>query len=328
MFRKLLVPLDESDLAEMAIGRAAAIARASGATIDLVLVHPPLIPGFDDPTWNEKEIARQHAYLERIARELESGSGVTATFAVVHAMPVDAICDRATDGRADLIVMTSHGRTGWSRAWIGSVADGVMRQSSVPVLMLRPVTARADRRAMQQGFRKMLVPLDGSAESREIIDAVADLALCSNAGVGLLRIVEPVRLFGAEIGVPLAYMPTMVDDRATEQLVAVAQRELDDCANDFAGRGITVIEKVVMVSPAVAPAIVDHVRGREIDVIAMSTHGRGMSRLFIGSVADKVRRGAEVPMLLLRPRRVRERDAALSETSVAAQLPAIAGVGG
>ena len=328
MFRKLLVPLDESDLAEMAIGRAAAIARGSGAAIDLVLAHQPLLTHLDDPTWNDKEKARQRAYLEKIARELETGSGVTATFAVIHALPVDVICERARDSNADLIVMTSHGRTGWSRAWIGSVADGVMRQSAVPVLMLRPMTRKADPRAVQIGFRRILVPLDGSVESREILAPVADLARSSSASVSLLRVVEPVRLFGAEIGVPLAYMPAMVDDRATEQVVAAAQHELDDAAAELTRRGITVIEKAAVVSPAVAPAIVDYARDRKIDVIGMSTHGRGMSRLFIGSVADKVRRGAEVPMLLLRPRRVRERDAALSDASVAAQLPAIAGVAG
>jgi len=64
----------------------------------------------------------------------------------------------------------------------------------------------------------------------------------------------------------------------------------------------------VVVAPHIARAILDFVSAHEIDVIAMSTHGRGASRLLIGSVADKVLRGSEVPLLLRRPPEVRENE--------------------
>src|SRR3954470_4384973 len=137
MFTKILVPLDRSALAEQALGRAAAIARASHATIDVVLVHQPLpAAGWSDLPANADMWGDEHTYLETVARELSSGAGIPATHAMLRGNPVEMICMHAKDVRTDLIVMTSHGRTGLSRAWMGSVADGVLRHSSLPVLML------------------------------------------------------------------------------------------------------------------------------------------------------------------------------------------------
>ena len=163
MLKRILVPLDGSPLAEDAIGLAAAIARAEGAEIDLVMVHEPLFAAQSaDPTWTGKQIVAEDRYLRDIAAELATGAGVTAQQTLLHGKPSDLIVTRALDAGADLIVMTSHGRTGWSRAWMGSVADAVMRGSNVPVLMVRANDLRRDRRALRAPIRRILVPLDGS----------------------------------------------------------------------------------------------------------------------------------------------------------------------
>ena len=127
MFRKLLIPLDRSPLAEQAIGQAAAIARAAHAAIDVVLVHQPAaFAGFNDAPWNDDESKYEQKYVEAVAAELSSGAGVPVTHGVVGGEAVDMICKRAWDVDADLTVMTSHGRTGLSRAWLGS-ADHARR---------------------------------------------------------------------------------------------------------------------------------------------------------------------------------------------------------
>ena len=152
MFRKLLVPLDRSSLAEEAIGQAASVARESGASIDLVLVHEPFpVRRFADLPW-EGDSSAEQKYLESIAAELGSGAHVTATCAVLRGAPGDMIGRRARDIGADLIVMTSHGRTGFSRTWLGSVADAVMRKSAIPVLMLRPEQGTTNRRTAAHGI--------------------------------------------------------------------------------------------------------------------------------------------------------------------------------
>ena len=115
MFRKLLVPLDRSALAEQALGPAAAIARGSKAEIDVVLVHQQIsLDGFPSAPWNEAQAEDEERYLAPIADELKSGGSVPTTHAVVRGDVIEAIRARAHDVKADLIVMTSHGRTGLS----------------------------------------------------------------------------------------------------------------------------------------------------------------------------------------------------------------------
>ena len=140
------------------------------ATIDFLLVHEPLpFAGFSDAPWNAEEWKLEDKYLETIAAEISAGAGVPTTHNVMRGEASEMIDMRARDLDADLIVLTSHGRTGLSRAWLGSVAHGVLRRSQVPVLMLRPHDGKADRKAAHHLFKHILVPLDGSAFSADVV---------------------------------------------------------------------------------------------------------------------------------------------------------------
>lgn len=301
MFRKLLVPLDRSPLAEQAVGTADAIARASHAAIDVVLVHEPLpFAGFGDAPWNVDQWNDEHKYLESIVDEIVSGASVSVTHAVMRGGPVEMICQRAHDVDADLIVMTSHGRTGLSRSWLGSVADAVLRRSAVPVLLLRPVEGKSRRDAAHHLFKHVLVPLDGSGRAVDILSSAVALARSSGARVTLLRAVQPVPAILPDAGMPFIYPPTIQDDAATDRLVDEAKQELAEVARRLREDG-TAVDSHVVVAAHVANAILEFAHGYDVDVIAMTTHGRGASRLLVGSVADKVIRASGLPMLLLRP---------------------------
>ena len=326
MLKRILVPLDGSPLAEEAIGMAAAIARASKARLDLLMVHEPILTGRrDDFTWSEKQIVAEQKYLLHIAGELVTGAGVQAQETLLRGQPAELIVTRATDCDADLIVMTSHGRTGWSRMWLGSVADAVVRQSNVPVLILRPAEQRHDPRALRKPVRKILVPLDGSSSAAEILGTVTDLARMWNARVDVLRIVAPVPLMTPDIGMPFVYLANVTDSESTEALVREATAELARDAETLRRAGVSVGEQRVVVSPFIAQAIADNAQALESELIAMSTHGRGASRFLIGSVADKVRRALDVPVLLHRPRVARHPVPAVTSQAVVEQLPALAG---
>lgn len=326
MLKRILVPLDGSPLAEEAIGMAAAIARASNAHLDLLMVHEPILTGRrDDFTWSEKQIVAEQKYLLQIAGELATGAGVHAQETLLRGQPAELIVTRATDCDADLIVMTSHGRTGWSRVWLGSVADAVVRQSHVPVLILRPAEQRHDPRALRKPVKKILIPLDGSSTAAEVLGVVTDLARTWNARVDVLRVVAPVPLITPDIGMPFVYLANVTDSEATEALVREAAAELARDAESLRRGGISVGAQRVVVSPFTAQAIADNAQALEADLIAMSTHGRGASRLFIGSVADKVRRALEIPVLLHRPRIARHPVPPVSTQAVVEQLPALAG---
>lgn len=327
MFSKLLVPLDRSPLAEQAIGHAAAIARASHAEIDFVLVDQPFpFGGFSDLPWKaDKSTDDDSAYLEALAGDVSSGASVPVTHAVVRGESVEMICRRALDVGADLIVMTSHGRTGFSRAWLGSVADGLLRRSSIPVLMLRPIEGKSARASTPHPFKRVLVPLDGSALAMDILATASALARCSGARITLLRVVQPVPLITPDAGMPLVYPPLIEDEAATARLEDEAKQQLVELAQRFGEPGGVEIDSHVVVAGRVAQAIIDFAESHDVDLIAMSTHGRGASRLFVGSVADKVLRASGLPILLRRPVGVPDASLLTSAASIAEQLPALSG---
>ena len=326
MLRRIVVPLDGSSLAEDAIGLAAGIAQAAGATVDLLLVHQPLFgTQKEDPTWTDRQIVAEQHYLRTIVEELASGAHVTATQTILHGRPDQLIATHALDVNADLIVMTSHGRTGWSRAWLGSVADTVMRASNVPVLMVRPNEQRRDRRAVRASIRRILVPLDGSTLAQEALGTAAELARTLRARLDLVRIVEPMPIINRGIGEPFLYLPNVTDSEATELVVREAKGQLKVTAGALVADGVAVGEESVVVSATPAQAIADFARGRETGMIVMTTHGRGKSRLLIGSVAEKVRRATDLPVVVYRPQFARIPQSSFTDESVGEQLPALAG---
>ena len=136
MYRTILVPLDGSAFAEHALPTAAHLAAGAKAPLLLARVHHP--PSRLGATWDEFFRNEEKAYLERIAVRVTQAQPIDVETALLDGDVVEAIRERA-EQRADcLIVMSTNGRTGLSRAWLGSVADGVLRQSTRPVLALRP----------------------------------------------------------------------------------------------------------------------------------------------------------------------------------------------
>jgi nucleotide-binding universal stress UspA family protein len=324
MFKKIIVPLDRSPLAEEALGAAASIARATNAEIELVLVHQPVpYAGFSDAPWKAAQLKDEEKYLKEIATELESGAAVSADPIILHGDVVERICERAHVANADLIVMTSHGRTGLARAWLGSVADGVLRRSAIPVLMLRPAEARVEWRSVRPMFKHILVPLDGSPLGSAILSSAAELAKCSGGRLSLVRVVQPVPMPLPNVTGPVMYSASLQDVAATEYLVAGVEQELADQAQYLYELGFTAVETKVIVAAHVGQAIIDFARDNNIDVIAMSTRGRGASRLLVGSIADKVIRAGALPMLLRKPVDVGEVAPLITGTAVEEQLPAL-----
>jgi nucleotide-binding universal stress UspA family protein len=303
MFKKILVPLDQSSLAEQALGPAGAIAHASDGEVSLVLAHP--MAPFDGSRlseWSDTKDPAEVVYLRRIVDEMARGARIVVGSAVATGAPVDAIRRRARDVGADLIVMTSHGRTGFSRAWLGSVADGVVRNASVPVLMLR---ATSDENALGHGqamplFHRILVPLDGSTTSASVLPAAAAMAQCSDAVLVLLRVVAPIHIYMVDPQVP-AYATPIEDPDATTLAANEAEDDLSTLAASLEHEYSIKAETVVEISGRTAEAILEVAKRCTADLIAMTTHGRGATRLVLGSVADKVIRGGHLPMLLYHP---------------------------
>lgn len=326
MLSKILVPLDRSSLAEQAIAQAGSIARGAHAAVDVVLVHEPFpFAGYVDLPWTTDDSTAEQMYVEAIADEIKSGANVPATCAVMRGAPAEMICQRADDVAADLIIMTSHGRTGFSRTWLGSVADAVMRHAVVPVLMLRPEQAVGHRGVVEKTLRRILVPFDGSALATEILPVAVDLARATHATITLLRVVPIVPvILPYDPTMAISYLPLIPDAPATKRLVEEATEQVEAVSRQLHEESDVPVDAHVIVGEHVAKSIAEFIEARMIDIVAMSTHGRGSSRLVLGSVADKVLRASRVPVLLRRPVNVAATPIVLHPVEVESQLPALA----
>ena len=141
MYRRIIVPVDGSDLAEQVIPHVEALAKAFSAQVTVLWVTPPVssvagMPVASEERWKSEDDERAVPYLSRIEQRLRAG-GAEPTIVRDHGSPAETIVERARALGADLIVMTTHGRSGLKRAVMGSVAEGVLQRTDCPVLLVR-----------------------------------------------------------------------------------------------------------------------------------------------------------------------------------------------
>jgi nucleotide-binding universal stress UspA family protein len=305
MYRKLLVPLDGSTFSEQALTFACDIAQRSGAKLHLVHVHTfsniIYVAGMPVIDAELQSLAQEHerAYLEQIRERLTATTELSITCANLDSEgSVASTLGQYIEAHAiDLVVMTTHGRGGLERAWLGSVADALVRCSLVPLLLLRPGEHAPDIVQPPQ-LKRILIPLDGSALSEHILSPALELGRLMGAEYTLLRAAEPFVMVGYA---PLA-QASRVDLKMSQAGLDEAQRYLDRVAARLHAEGAAIRTRALQAAhPAVA--ILEEAHRQGADLIAMTTHGRsGIARLLLGSVADKVLRGAALPMLIQRPR--------------------------
>ncbi|HEY0606257.1 MAG TPA: universal stress protein, partial [Herpetosiphonaceae bacterium] len=176
MIRSILVPLDGSAFGEAALPTAQALAEHMGATLHLAHVHVPLFSGYVDGVaildeeLDAADRAQEHAYLHAVAQRLVT-AGTPAPSRTILDGPVAAtLTAYATAINADLVVMTTHGRGGFARFWLGSVADSFVRHSHVPVLLLHPSgSPAAPQPIAPHPLRKICITLDGSPLAEQIL---------------------------------------------------------------------------------------------------------------------------------------------------------------
>jgi nucleotide-binding universal stress UspA family protein len=303
MYRTIIVPLDGSPFAERAIATAAAIAKRSGAELALVRVHEAYVYETTDYSRVDDQSRRdQEEYLALVAERVERASGIQPRRALLDGVVAFAISAFAFSVEAPLIVMSTHGRTGFSRLWLGSVADALVRHTSTPVLMLRHQNARA---AADLGtpyrLENVLVPLDGSDDAELALAHAMALAEPFGATVTLLRVVAPEPAPVALYAAPYAGPPVEQFDETLNARVDGAREYVDAVATRLrADKPNLVVHSDVRVSDSPALAILEAATARAADTIAIVTHGRGLSRLVVASVVDKLLRAGPDAVLVAR----------------------------
>jgi nucleotide-binding universal stress UspA family protein len=308
MYRSILVPLDGSTFSEHALPLAREVARRTGASLQLLHVIPPFpvldagAPLLADADLMAQFQAQARAYLAGVLQRLGSPAAVPAAPEVLEGEVVTQVKDYTARVGADLVVMATHGRGPLARFWLGSVADELVRRLPLPLLLVRPRETPPDL-GREPDLGRVLLPLDGSPLAERALEPAVALG-GAGATYTLLRVVKPALLPSyAPEGRALEREVKGLLDQITalqRRLVGEAEEYLAGVAGRLRAQGLQVQTRVaVEEQPAVA--ILREAADGRAGLIALETHGRrGLARLFLGSVADKVVRGATVPVLVHR----------------------------
>lgn len=300
MFKLIMVPTVRPELEKAAITIATRLAQRFGAELRLVrveaspvVVDPATVPPvllITEETVREARLARRRVF-EAFGAECAELGKINVTTALEDGQVGPTLRDHADASRADLIVMSSHGRGRVQRMTLGSVTDYLIRNTHVPVLVAREPLRPAGTTG--EVFSQIVVPLDGSTLAEEILPTVAELASRFKSTVLLMHVLTPVTYSQQRIMQP--GFPWWDGD------IASAQAYLDDAAAYFSKRNLTVATDVVL-GDDIADAIVDYSIRKSADLVAIATRGLGgISRLVFGTVADEVTRKSPKSVLVFHP---------------------------
>jgi nucleotide-binding universal stress UspA family protein len=310
MYKVIMVPTDGSGFDREAIRVALRMAERSKAKVRLVrvLASDSFFGTTPEAHWTpmSAELGRSErtsalGELYALAAECRSESKADITVDL-HGGPVaDVLQGYANRHDIDLIVMSTHGRSGISRLSLGSVTDSLIRHTTIPVLVVKPSTSYLYAQS-GQAFKRIVVPLDGSALAEQILPRVLTLGTLEGAEVSLLQVLVPQSYSQKEISDP--DLPWWDKD------VSHAQAYLFRIASRLRRNGLIVTTDIV-IGENVAHAIGDFASRAKADLIAIATHGRGgLARILRGSVADAIMHSGRMSMLVLKPHEVAENEQA------------------
>lgn len=268
----ILVPLDGSSLSENAIPAAAALQSIYGGLVRFVHVaevQPPTSPDYD----------HARGIFVEYATSTGQRFGISSQSAdlLVDRSPAQGILE-ATQG-ARFLVIASHGRGGFRATFVGSVADKVIRRTTIPALLIPGVGAATPFFTR----RSIMVALDGSEASEIVLTAARDLARRAEAGLTLVRVAS------ASIPAGLAFpeYPDVLTDPEAE-------------AREYLLGTVRSGEQMLVLHGTTASAIVDAAHDRQPDVLVMGTQGKGLAaRLALGSTTDRVMHSLHRPLLIV-----------------------------
>ena len=300
MYKNIMAPVDLSPIENPAISVATRLAREFDATLHLVrAVAPPVIiqpiPPMKAFEITEQALAEEHEAcrrkLEALGAEVEKESGVRVQTTIKDGRVTQSLRDHAAEIGADLIVMTSHSRGGLERLNLGSVTDYLIRNTHIPVLVVKPDVPLFDEAA--EVTARIVVPLDGSEMAQEILPQVVALASALKATVTLLQVLTPQTYSQKRIVQP--GLPWWDAD------IAAADAYLSGQAEFIAASGVTVTTDVTL-NTDVPAAILDYAIRNKASCLAVATNGVGGIRRFVfGTVADELTRKSPISLLVFHP---------------------------
>ena len=294
--KTILIPVDFSPASGEPIRWAKFIARKNGARIQFVHVYDsghPLTATLMQETAGSATLERHlRRRLEALATRSNPPNGKPVCH-IRNGRSFIEVCKLAEQIGADLIAISTHGRTSWDRALLGSTAERILRHAPCPVLIVRLV--RGKKRTAPR-LKRILVPVDFSECSFRGAQYAARLAGAFDARLTFVHVVSP------------EHYPTPVvvyTDKELSQFAAgVAEVHMKSLLAKLRTPTLQVSSAIKIGAPA--RTICRYARQVKADAIVVSTHGRtGLRHVVIGSVAELIARYANVPVLVYPTRKRR-----------------------
>ena len=311
MFERILVPLDGTESAEIAIPYAEEL--ANGFAAEVILYH---VYGRE----HQKQKHMHQVYLDTLAeamrQNMRKGEGkdieIKVATKVESGQPAENICNLVNKNKVDLIVMAAVSSSGLKTGkMLGSVADHICRTVPAPVLFIRPGSFhRIEGR--ESLITQILIPLDGSELSKLALPVGEEIAVKLKVPITLFQMANLAYSYAGHDyvdGINFTRInereEQMIEENYAQLNEGEERRVLDEMIaleNKLRAKGLTVTRRVISGTDA-AHEIIQAGKEVNADLTVMSTHGRsGLDKLVLGSVAEKVLRHGEIPLLLVNAR--------------------------
>ncbi len=295
MFDRILVPLDGSNLAEAVLPHIVTTAQAFDAQIILLRVMERRDNEKDEETlsplrWQLRK-SEAEAYLDAVHERLR-GIGLQVEKVILEGDAAERIVTFAHEQEVDLLVLSSHGRSGLSKWNINSVVQKVILRAYVPTLIVRAYRAVPENLEGLR-YRKLMVPLDGSQRAEYVLSLATSLAHSQDAQLLLAHVVKKPEIARRA---PL----TGEEQELVERLVAINRKEGQAYMADLESRLSADVHSHLVVGESIAASLHRLVRQEEVDLVLLSAHGySGEAQWPYGSVTLNFIAYGATPLLIV-----------------------------
>lgn len=276
--KKILIPIDFSETSKIALDHAAHVCEKFGSSLHLLHVYTPVrsnvLPSLSatgyNPTDSEiKEIILEE--LDKIGKNFQEKHGVAYQLEVKEGKIARTITDTAKAVAAGMIVMGTHGASGFEEFFIGSNAYRTVTSSSVPVLTIQ-------ENAGPCGYDRIVVPIDSSAHTRDKISQAASIAKAFNSRVFIAGLIT--------------------EDHEEEQ--KIFNLKIKQIKEYLDGRGI-LHESELVHGNDIAEMTLNYAEEKKANLLVIMTEQEASTGLFMGPYAQRVVNHSKVPVLSVTP---------------------------
>lgn len=296
MFNHILVPLDGSTLAESVFPHVTAMATAMNARITLMhVLERSQSRNADSPIdpvgWHMQKHESQ-LYMEKNAERLQE-AGLGTTYTIVEGNPAESIIEYARTNEVDLIVLSTHGRTGLSGWNVSSVVQKILLRSYKSILLVR---AYASEAGSKNGYRRIFIGTDCSARAEYVLPTAIHLAQFYNSELIIGTVIQKPQ---TSKRLPLSEKEIKLVNQLTEKNQLEVTHYHEQLVTQFSLKGLSVTTNLVIADNVIS-ALYDMVEEAQPDLVMLVAHGQsGERRWAYGSITTSMIAYGSTPLLIV-----------------------------